>query len=175
MLSKGELTKVGDRCWRVVVISILFFFVLYALLYVGRMYKVNRIHERKFVKVSELPPDCARYIETYGLPHDDPEVGRAYVTSCDIDCDGVLELITDAGELGRGAANSWRAIWRRQPTGRFCCIGRFYSDSHCFVPPWYIYGMPSIWCWYDKCGELVRWRAGRYEGRGCLGLIGREE
>lgn len=140
--------------------------VIYTGLYIRQARKINRRYGREAVKVSELPGDCARYVDTYGLPLDDPEVGYAWVERYDLDGDGEVELIVDSGCLGRGAANANWAIWKKCPSGEYKCLGTFYCDQFDFVPPWTIYGMPYICCEYDGREEWVPWKNGCYEGKG---------
>ena len=83
-----------------------------------------------------------------------------------MDGDGEVELIVDSGTLGRGAANAEWAFWKKCSSGECKCLGTFYCDDYLVVPPWTIYGMPSIWCSYDDYIERVPWKNGRYKGKG---------
>ena len=156
------------RWWRIValiVVTVLFFLsteFIYAVLYIRRCSKINTEHGSGWVKASELPENCAKYVETHGCPLD--EAGEVRVRYYDIDGDGIDELLTDAGDLGRGAANSWWAIWQKRPSGAYRCLGTFFCNQFNFVPPWYIYGMPAIWCSFDSQDVWVPWKDGRYDG-----------
>lgn len=153
---------------RLPIYVLLLLLTIYAAFYIRQFLKINAIHKREYVMASKLPPSCTRYVETYNCPLGDPDVGGVWVRYCDIDGDGIDELITDGGDLGRGAACSWRAVWRRMSPGEYSELGVFYSDFHLFFPPWTIFGMPSIWCWFNR-SEWVPFKNGRYSAKGYIG------
>ena len=132
----------------------------YSALYAIRFIKVNCAWSSKHVKASELPKECLSELELLGDP---PEEVGVWVTRRDLDGDGVDELVADAGDNGRGAANSWYTIWKKQPSGKYACIGSYFCDWCLFVPCWLIYGAPGIFC-VESTGarEWVPWKDGRY-------------
>ena len=156
--------KTKKRKIVLVAVTLLSVVVIYLTLYILQLCKINAVHGYVYKKASDLPSPCTRYVATYGLPLDDPDVGGVWVVYCDVDSDGEDELIVDDGDLGRGAANALWAIWKKLPTNEYKCLGMFFCDEYNFIPPWTIYGMPYIWCRRNHLNEWVPWRNGCYNG-----------
>lgn len=140
---------------------------VYAGIYGCRFVQVNRVENREYVMASELPEECRAGVELCGEP---PETVGVWLTRTDIDGDGRAEWITDAGDYGRGAANSWYNIWKKQKDGTFDGIGEFYCDQYLAIPRPWIFGHPKLLC-VESQGftEWVPWKNGRYEGHDEIG------
>lgn len=164
-LPQSSAAANGKRI-KIIVWAALLLATIYSAFYVSRILQVNYVRDRKYVKASELPMECLAGLELYGEP---PENVGVWVVRKDIDSDGADELITDAGDYGRGAANSWYEIWKMQPSGMYANIGSFFCDWSLFVPGWLIFGNPGILCFESVGGcEWIPWKNGRYSGKSRL-------
>ena len=114
---------------------------------------------------ADLPMECRSWLEMYD--EENASTLGVLVIRCDMDGDGQEELITDAGDYGRGAANSWYKIWKKQPSGKYVSFGEYFCDMHLFMPGIGIYGKPAIWCIDSTWNmEWIEWKDGCYSGKG---------
>ena len=134
--------------------------VLYGVCYAGMFVLVNRVHGYRHARASEIPAECLGGVALYGERPEDVDV---IVVRQDMDGDGQCELLIDAGEYERGAANFWFEIWKRGPSGGHERMGSFFADEYWVVPPWTIFGHSNILCILST-GERfwVRWAGDRY-------------
>lgn len=122
--------------------------------------RMNHEYGFKHVRASEIPKECLSLVELYDEP---PENVDVIVLWQDIDGDGVRELIVDAGEYARGAANFNYEIWKEPPSGKHEWLGSLFADQYWVFPPWTIIGHPSILC-IESNGDYkwARWDSESY-------------
>lgn len=142
--------------------TLLILLSVYVILYIGRFVKVNHSGWYETVKVSELPKEVLSCVELMGDPPESIDVSALHR---DIDGDGIAELIVESGPYVRGAANSWYAIWKKQPSGIYCELGIFCADGYLFIPGLRIFGNRGILCNHGRI-EWVPWKDGQYSCRG---------
>lgn len=143
------------------------FLAIYCVLYVRQFRKINREFSYEYMVAADLPVECRSWLEMYD--EENASTLGAWVVRCDMDDDGLEELISDPGDYARGAANSWYRIWKKLPSGKYVSMGEYYCDMCLFIPGIGIYGKPAIWC-IESTGnmEWVEWKDGRYSGKGLI-------
>ena len=151
------------RWWRIVGVG-LAALAVYATLYICRFVEINSLHECRFMPGRELNHIRWLYSDAEWQMMNDPHFGYVWVYFYDLDDDVVDEALANAGVLNSGWPNEWTYVFRKGDDGKYQRIGAFGGDDQLFVPPWYIYGMPSVWCSFGGRDEWVPWRDGRYEG-----------
>ena len=134
--------------------------VAYCVCYASKFLRVNREHGYDHVRASEIPEECLSFV---GLSNEPPENVDVIVIRQDIDGDGECELLVDAGEYARGAANCEYGIWKRRPSGKLDMIGILFADRFWLIPPLTIFGHSSILC-IESNGEWswLRWEGDSY-------------